>query len=824
MAFVDGNAIIDGSAATIVDPQGSLMMSGGATTIDGSPAVIIANLVRAPAVARVRALNSTRIRIDFDIPVKSDSALIDARNYALKGLNGAVDPLIVRVDVPLGASVLFVELIVTEMTGGSANYLLAVNSSGVALGAELMADGNMEAPTAAAWTAGAGATLSKQTGGPDGGVRVLRVASSTSGFVVGYQTGKLVIGRHYRLTGYARSVDGTSKPLVTSSGTNQSTALFYGSGATAFEAFDVDFQAPVGANSDRVQLGRDSPDASARSAEFDNISVREWSSSTTVAPPITDASGATPVADELVLFDGIGVAPSLVLAFALSPTLVEVRFSEPILDYGDVRNVAAWLFDLGLSVLSVVSVGTDSVTLQTSAQAEGQLYTLTFDGVVYDNAMNAMSAPVLTFDETFDDTFDGPSSLQTPMLGFVPSAPERALLTLRIYLFFIQGIRDADQERGAQMLERYLEGPQTIWAAIVKTIFDIPKLWSAEECPDSLLQYLKRIVGWTKATDSITDALDLPTLRRLIAASVPFWKSRGPEPSIEDILRLTTAARLQLLNWFDFRMILDELQLGEDYDGHDPWLLSTPGEGEPDAWTYNIRIVDNGELDKNLVRDLAKLTRPTGERVLITYLGFLDLFETDDDNSQWRELNGNPTDNSQVVSGGTYTLESVDAITNETMADVVGSSDWASYVASWTIRTDTKFRLTFYRAGDADYYWVEVTPTDGFLQSIVALGKTVAGVETQLDFIQVNTTFDGEEIEPDVYYTYRVEVAPLTPGNSTNHIAVYWDGLPALEADDADQAQGTIGFQLAGDPGRVELKQIEMFFLPAGSDFIDINT
>ena len=80
MAFVDGNAIIDGSAATIVDPQGSLMMSGGATTIDGSPAVIIANLVRAPAVARVRALNSTRIRIDFDIPVKSDSALIDARN------------------------------------------------------------------------------------------------------------------------------------------------------------------------------------------------------------------------------------------------------------------------------------------------------------------------------------------------------------------------------------------------------------------------------------------------------------------------------------------------------------------------------------------------------------------------------------------------------------------------------------------------------------------------------------------------------------------------------------------------------------------------
>src|SRR6185503_3223185 len=211
------------------------------------------------------------------------------------------------------------------------------------------------------------------------------------------------------------------------------------------------------------------------------------------------------------------------------------------------------------------------------------------------------------------------------MLGFSPAIEETQRLPQIIYNFLLDSLRAADQKDGNQLLQRYLEGPQQVWYVLVNTLYSILDIIDVENAPEYLLQYLKNIVGWTKALEGITDALDSATLRRLIATSVPFWDQRGVEEGLEGILRLTTTARCYILNWFDLRIILDETALGED-----PWLLSVPGEGDPpDESTFNVRIVDDGTLNRALVRDLCRLARPSGERILITYLGFLDQFETE---------------------------------------------------------------------------------------------------------------------------------------------------------------------------------------------------
>ena len=83
-----------------------------------------------------------------------------------------------------------------------------------ALNAEKLTDGDMEAPTTAAWTVHNSATVTKETTDPHSGTQCLRLAK-TPGTVAGaYQTSIWSpIGGLFRLTGWARS-DGTAVPRI----------------------------------------------------------------------------------------------------------------------------------------------------------------------------------------------------------------------------------------------------------------------------------------------------------------------------------------------------------------------------------------------------------------------------------------------------------------------------------------------------------------------------------------------------------------------------------------------------------------------------------
>jgi phage tail-like protein len=509
------------------------------------------------------------------------------------------------------------------------------------------------------------------------------------------------------------------------------------------------------------------------------------------ASPVLGANGLA-VATDPAPFTGIGVAPEIELVLAISATSAEVRFTEQIQATAIVATSTFYTFNLGLTVVAVTDIVGNVVTLETSVQTEGELYTLTVNptGDILDYANNPMAKPATG-----------------PMLGFSAAPPVDLPLKLSMYRFLLQTIRDEDQERGHQFVERFLEGPQAIWRIINDTILAIPNLWSTTEAPDAALQFLKDIVGWGGRLGLITDALTAPVLRRLIAASAAFWKGRGPEDAIEDILRLTTGARVRVVNWFGYRWVIGETQMSEEWEGTDPWVIGGPGTA--DVNTYNVRIVDDGSLDRALVRNLVKVTRPLGERVDISYLRFADFFTATGDKTQWVDIEG-----TSVVENGLLRLVNT-GIVERSVVSVDGALDWTNYVATLRVRGSVMPTVVFYHTGDDDYYELRFFVAT----NVISLRSIVAGVPTALASFDLDTI--GEEIPADTFFSVRVEAIP--EGASTR-IRVYFDASGALvNVLDSDHAEGTIGVRhLAGDT--IEMDGVELFLNPMEADFIDINT
>jgi hypothetical protein len=385
------------------------------------------------------------------------------------------------------------------------------------------------------------------------------------------------------------------------------------------------------------------------------------------------------------------------------------------------------------------------------------------------------------------------------MIGFQPLIGETGALNLDMYRFLIAIIREEDQINGDKFIQRYLQGPQLLWKQTVATARYIPVLWDVANVPDQYLWYLKDIVGWTKELDEITSRLDPLTLRRLIAASVAYWKRRGPEDAVIDLISLVTGARCRIWNWFDYRIVLDESAFGEDWNGYDPWMASLPGPPNDDEMRSNIRVVDDGTLDHELVVALAKLGRPAGERIEVSYIGFLDLFGVDDDLSQWDETDG------VTVADGKMTL----ATGESAFANLESSQDWANYVVTARLMGDGVFQA--YRTGSGDYYYAQLDVD--FNQILV--GVVVAGVPTVL--ATVNMALYSVMLHDDVHYSLRLELSPEAGQTRFN---VYFESALISSVLNPVHSQGSRGFSGVGG---LEVDEVELFFNPLETDTIDIN-
>jgi len=317
---------------------------------------------------------------------------------------------------------------------------------------------------------------------------------------------------------------------------------------------------------------------------------------------------------------------------------------------------------------------------------------------------------------------------------------------------------------------------------------------------------LKNIVGWTSEFDLFICELTLLELRRLIAASIPFWKLRGPETTLDDIVSLVTGARTRILNWFDFRYITDESAVGEDHRGYDPYIVSDPPMANGDEYRYNLRIVDDSTLNRVAVRELVKITRPVGETCTITYLGFLDLFKTTGDKSQWTDDAGTVA----VVTEGTFKLADTGVADESSFVSTTFSASFSGYTATWKLRGLESYGIQFYRTSPDDFFGVRLTVSTN---SWVVF-STVAGVETPIDFgtfpIPVVTLVSS------VYNAIRVELIPDIVGT---RIRFYLDAELISNTFSEDHDLGTMGLFKELN-GTVELDELEMFFNPLQSETI----
>lgn len=492
-----------------------------------------------------------------------------------------------------------------------------------------------------------------------------------------------------------------------------------------------------------------------------------------------------------------------------------------------------------------------------------------------------------------------------------PPAPEPIVETiagfpLDMYRFILFEIRRQDlfgsPKPGSLFLQRYLEGPNSVWQQIVAFIQSIPELWDVTLISDDKLQFLKAIVGWTNEPQlkKVTDAISDDALRRLIAVSGRLWRTRGPEDTIVNVLRILTVARLRIWNWFDFRWVLDETGLGEEHDGRDPWLIDLPGSVEQtvtvdqsvpanratgdensatmpsgvagatksgdvfilqsgpqngyeaevlgvvgnvvnfvqgvtntitgpfanadwiivdrqyqpdDEYRSNLRIVDNGSLDRTLVRRILAVMRASGERWDITYLSFLDQFSVEGDDLQWEPIGG---ENLLVEDG---LLRLIDSTASEaTFAIVPEAATWTEYVIGVRMRgtsdvAGARFGFQFYREDASNYYAVLV---DTFDQEI-RLRSVVAGVPS--DLVTVDLSAIGFPIIPNVFYLLR---ATIVDEGATNRIQLHIDGFELINTTNPDHAQGTIGL-LHDVDASFEIDEVEMFELSQGTDTLEIN-
>jgi hypothetical protein len=358
-----------------------------------------------------------------------------------------------------------------------------------------------------------------------------------------------------------------------------------------------------------------------------------------------------------------------------------------------------------------------------------------------------------------------------------------------------------------------LDGPQKLWDRTQRKGFAVRDLWDVNRIGDDYLKYLKNIVGWTNETilKGITERLSDAQLRKLIGASIALWRIRGSEEAYGAIVRIVTEARLRIWSWFDYRYIVEETSFGEDRQGRDPYLIPVDDETLSD-----IRIVDNGSLDRELVRLMVQLFKPGGEKVEIHWIDFLDLFTSAGNDVQWFSVAAG----APVVIDGSYTLLDDTAI-EEVATNIVGDEEWTDYLVYYRVRfaqTAGTSSVRFFYLNSTDHYKVEFDISANTL----ILSVVIAGADTVL--ATYSFADHSQTLVADVYYGVRIVTENISSPTATT-IAIWVDGTERVTVATSLGGRQTKGkLTVRHEVGAtIEMSEIEMSQIPMDSSYIGLN-
>jgi hypothetical protein len=268
-----------------------------------------------------------------------------------------------------------------------------------------------------------------------------------------------------------------------------------------------------------------------------------------------------------------------------------------------------------------------------------------------------------------------------------------------------------------------------------------------------------------------------------------------------------TGAQCFILNWFDYRWLTGETVFGEVYEGNDSWII--PSDGDPSYGEYysTLRIVDNGDLNRQFVIDMVNFMRATSERVEIVYTQFFDRFLVEGDDTRWQLLTGTTP---MVVANGYGALSDNTELQIATVENEY-SADWTRYNSYYKISGVGTIGVLFYLTDDENYYKFELqteSPT-------WTLSKLVADTPTVIATDDLPYT-----IHDDIWYGVRVHI---DEDGANNRIKIYIDGALILDELDSSLTKGTIGFY-SENGATIKLDETELFQLPLETDLVDINS
>jgi len=352
---------------------------------------------------------------------------------------------------------------------------------------------------------------------------------------------------------------------------------------------------------------------------------------------------------------------------------------------------------------------------------------------------------------------------------------------------------------GAEILDRYLTGPQEEFDAFTDNLLALRSLTSPFEMPvlqgtDGLntLDYALWLVGFTSELRSVTAVLDSDQKRRLLRAACALWRRKGLPYGWQRWVRLFTGMPSIYRPFVDARHLV-----GDDFL-EEAFILAMPDA----AYQSDLIIQDPGATLRQVVLRMVNLTRPASQRVYLRWPEFVEPWDTD--LRRWGYAGTAALDTAArtatITPAATYLVATT-------------SYDWAWYTLEipFTMGQAGRVEFVFHVQGlglNASQVELNTTTQRAYLVR-EWLGGEIAVADAALPVLLV----------PDVEYRLQLSVSPFSGPLGENQVCTLrLDGNPVFSVAFNGSDRGRFGFR-ARHESSLTIGPVVAYDLPLEHDF-----
>lgn len=292
-------------------------------------------------------------------------------------------------------------------------------------------------------------------------------------------------------------------------------------------------------------------------------------------------------------------------------------------------------------------------------------------------------------------------------------------------------------------------------------------------------------------SDEATTGLDITSMGDLTSSAKIWIGASGP--SSERLTGDLDSVRVSLSAQYDVNALFLPVPANAFIEYREQQL---------DEFYTDIRIVDEGDLNRTLTRRILNLMRPPSERLRLIYIKFFESFEFGKGGFTTAAPGANVIDD----------LLEMPALSRE-MADTAISDDYTNIVLQvrLTVRTGGRFGVRFL-VQDDDNYYVAVLDT---AQQQMELYKVTGGTPTALASPTPVAVYN------EAFYIVTV-ITDREEFSGTNMIKTLLDGDVMHNVFDIGYEKGTFGLEAMASSSAA-VSHVELFTMPLDVETIGPN-